>query len=69
MITRKTLQLLSMVWDRRILFIVLKREVWVESICSIAVRVLFILVAVFYAVCALVLFVRLRRHTAKQEVG
>ena len=34
-----------------------------------AVRVFFILLAVFYAVCALVLFVQLRRQPAGQEAG
>jgi hypothetical protein len=34
-----------------------------------AVRVFFILLAVFYGVTALVMFVQLRRHAAKQEPG
>jgi hypothetical protein len=37
------------------------------DVVPIAVTVFFLLMAVFYGVCALVLFVQFRRHTAKQE--
>jgi hypothetical protein len=37
------------------------------EVVPVVVRVFFILLAVFYGVCALVLFVQLRRYTAKQE--
>jgi len=37
------------------------------DVVPIVVRVFFILLAVFYGVTALVMFVKLRSHTAKQE--
>ena len=39
------------------------------DVVPIAVTVILILMAVFYGTTALVLFIKLRRHAAKQETG